>query len=699
MYHRWLTPAHLSTGNDAPKIRLKIKHCRCIRQVFETACLKSLGLLLAYSLHRIQWGTLEMRALQLESNITGTVQLLINRLRTFIGSGVVPCAVLLFTLSSCNQQILTPLEHFLMAPTPSPEDVTVNFCTDPAVQQKFAVKTLIIFDHSGSNKQNYQMAPDGSGVPYVVNNTINISASFATDPTGTLRYGTDNTPGTLLNFLSTTPPNDPLNPSRYFALIDFSDAATTYPANSSGFTSDTVDFYNYVKAESTAVVNGLTQTPNDSGATSYISALKAAYDVINFDVQNAKKCAALPKTNAPTTNCPSPGVQVSSSYVIVFMSDGSPITDISGIGVDSSGHIVVTGAIAVTREDTNKILGSVQTIMGLTADTKFVAGVNLFSIYYYNPTNAIDGTGQALLAQMAKLGNGLHYNAVSGSKIDYSRFVPPSKLVKYTLSDIFVTNSSTVWGSDGTLKVDTDGDGLSDELEIATGSDPNKKDSNGNGVSDFVEYQLAHGTPCTLKNGTGRCIDTPINYAATACSGVSSSVVSGQRVFAATDPNGLNDCEKIILGDVGGINNPDSNGDTIPDWLEFKNGVPFQLGADPASTLTGADGYSAYQKIKLSLPTNLPLTQFKGLTPAHYQLTPISSNGNQDCYKLDVTNLTLIGSNNLIRVDVVEKSDLLQDKYLYRTAQKVSPGTNGNLIFNDWNNAGEISAGTWKKWP
>ncbi|MBC7397397.1 MAG: hypothetical protein H7333_08135 [Bdellovibrionales bacterium] len=600
------------------------------------------------------------------------------------------CALLPLTLIACNiESTLVPLEHFIASVVPPQKLVNVSFCTDPAVQAKFAVKTLIIFDHSGSNKQNYLMNEDGTGTPKITNGNVTISRNYATDPTGQLRYGDITTPGTLLHFLSTTPANDPLNPSKYFAVIDFSDAATTYPPNNSGFTSDVADFYDHISTAATsASLNGV-GVPMDNGATSYLSALTSAYNIINFDVQKAKVCALRPRTTAPSTDCPSPGVPVASSYVIVFISDGAPIVDISGIGLDANGNVIVTGAISITREPTNEILGSVQSIIGLNSNTKYVAGINLFSIFYFNPTNNLDRSAQTLLAQMAKVGNGISYSAVSGSKLDYTRFVPAAKLIKYTLSDIFVTNSSVTWGADGTLKKDSDADGLSDEQEAAFGTSSTDPDSDGNGVSDLVEYQVARGARSS----------TTINYASGLCSGVASRMVNGKRIFNSSDPNGLNDCEKIVLSDTGGINNPDSNGDSVPDWLEFKNGVPFQLGAVPASTGSSSDGYTPYDKIKFSLPTNLQLSQVRNLVPARYRLTEISNTSIKNCYNLDVTDLPMIGTDNRIRIDVVEKSELLQDKYLYRVAEKPFSGSSMTLHFNDWSDPAEVAAGTWKAWP
>ena len=307
-----------------------------------------------------------------------------------------PSCLLALALSSCKaSDTLIPLERFILASSPPAKLVNVSFCTDPAVQAKFTVKTLIIFDHSGSNKQNYLMTPDGSGSPQISGGNITISRDYGTDPTGSLRYGDTSTPGTLLNFLSTTPANDPANPSRYFAMINFSDAATTYPPNNSGFTSDVSDFYNHIQQEATSSAPNGAGVPLDTGATSYLSALTSAYNIINFDIQKAKTCAALPRTAPATPDCSSPGVQVASSYVIVLMSDGSPIIDISGIGIAPNGNVVVTGAINITREPTNQILASVQTIIGLTSNTKYVAGINLYSIFYYNPKNNMDRNAQS----------------------------------------------------------------------------------------------------------------------------------------------------------------------------------------------------------------------------------------------------------------------------------------------------------------
>ncbi len=571
--------------------------------------------------------------------------------------------------------------------------VGVNFCTPIAQQQKLYLKTLIILDHSGSNGQNYKMAADGSGAPDVSSGTLVVSPQYATDPQGFTRYGKTTSPGTLLNYLSTLSPNDPADPTRFFALVNFSSDASTYPTNSIGFTSDISGFYNHVVSDAGAPAGN----PNDSGGTSYLSALNAAYNIINNDVQAAKNCSALPTSATPTASCPKPGTVTPSSYVVIFMSDGSPIIKIEGVGTDPSGNVVVTGDLVITKESTNEILGKVGSMVDLQTNNKFVASVNFFTIYYYHEGN-IDASSQTLLSQMAKTGNGLPYNALSGSNINYAQFQPPTKQVQYILSDIFVTNTNGVWWN-GNYVLDSDGDGLPDDVEKAWGSNPLKAISDGNGVSDLVKYKLTNASPCQSKNANGLCRDAVVNYKAGLCSAISTTSPGGVLTYKSSDPNGLNDCEKVLLNNQAGIGVPDSNQDSIPDWLEFINNVPFQAGSLPAVSQVNQDGYTTYQKIKYSLPVATPLNTMLNVLPANYNLTQVSSTALQTCYQLNVTHFPIVGPNNKVRVDITMKSNLIKDSYVYRVGLK-SFGTNSNsLFFNDWTDATEISNKTWSSWP
>ncbi|MGZ3743422.1 MAG: thrombospondin type 3 repeat-containing protein, partial [Pseudobdellovibrionaceae bacterium] len=454
----------------------------------------------------------------------------------FASTRVSACIALILTLISCGKVTpLDPLEAISLSENPVYQ-VQMNFCTPPPAEQKQYLKTIIILDHSGSNQQNYKMSATGDGSPDISTGKVIISTQLGTDPKGLLRYGSPTTSGTLLNYLGTLAPNDATDPTRFFALVDFNSTASTYPASSSGFTSDIPGFYNHVYDDAGAASGG---APNDTNGTDYLAALTAAYNIMDNDIQNAKNCAAKTTTAAPTASCPKPGVTISSSYVIVFMSDGSPITAVSGFGADG----VITGTISLTKESNAEILAKVGAITDLKANDKYVTSINMHTIYYYYPGN-VDTSGQSLLAEMAKAGNGLSYNALSGSNIDYSQFQPPKKQVTYTLSDVFVTNASAVWWTDGKYHADTDGDGLPDDIEKALGTDPKKYSTANNGVSDLIRYRLANGTA--------------INYKAGACSGIASSTVGGVFTYKSSDPNGLNDCEKLILSDSAGIGSPDS---------------------------------------------------------------------------------------------------------------------------------------------
>lgn len=599
---------------------------------------------------------------------------------------------------ACSPRGLEPLQKLLVS-APDVREVDVNFCTDPAQVVKSKLKYVIVLDHSGSNLENYKMDPT-TGLPDLATGNIQILPALGTDPQRSARYGDTATPGTLLNFLSTMPPNDPADPSYYFALFTFSGAVSSYPPNISGFTSDIAGFA--AKVADSAINTG------DSGPTNYLSTLRAAQTLIQSDINLAIQCAGKSKTAAPTPQCPKPGVAVSSTYVLVFMSDGAPILAINGIGKLADGTIVQTGQITVDRQSSREILGTVAGIMGLQSNTRYVDSINLFTIYYYQPSNPDYGASK-LLQDMATVGNGVSYDITSGSNIDYRRFTPPQRLLKYTLADVFVTNDNAVFGANGELLLDSDSDGLADPVELELGSDPHNPDSDGNGVSDFVEHAL-NQTPCAAKAG-GVCVksNSTMNYATNLCVGIKTSpasaapppsrAVSNPIAFSASDPDGLNDCEKMLLNDGGGINNPDSNSDLIPDWLEFRNHVPFQLGSSSAADSQDSDGMSYYQKIKTSLPARLPLYKIVSPNPSKYNLNLLSTSTIQDCYELQVTDFPKSGSANTARVEVILKSPLYQDRYLYRVGRKRFSGDGNRLLFNDWNDAGEIAAKTWGSWP
>ena len=143
---------------------------------------------------------------------------------------------------------LDPLNKKLSSETPS-LSVEADFCTTPDYEKETHLKMVVVLDKSGSNMENYEMNPNGT--PRMVNGTINLSPEFATDPTGQMRYGRVDEPGTLLNYLDQKE-QDPLDPRHHFALVEFSTGVTTYPLGSSGFTSDIDAFQAVVEQRANA---------------------------------------------------------------------------------------------------------------------------------------------------------------------------------------------------------------------------------------------------------------------------------------------------------------------------------------------------------------------------------------------------------------------------------------------------------------
>lgn len=593
----------------------------------------------------------------------------------------------LVLIAACaKQDPLRPLEPLNLA-SQAVHSAKIDFCTEPAYDQKQYLKTIIILDHSQSNQNNFHMLPDGTGFPSL---PLDISTGYASDPLGTFRYGNVITPGTLLNFLSGLPPNDPVDPLKYFALVNFATDVETYPANSSGFTSDIPAFFNRVQTDATSSGG----SPADAGATDYLRALQSAEAIIDNDITLATTCAARPVTAPPDAQCPNPGIAVASSYVIVFVSDGAPVISFT---LDTTQTPPV---VNMTRENATDILALVSTIAGKVTNFRYVTSVNMFTVYYYNPTNNPDLSASSLLASMAKVGNGISYIGQSGQNLDWTQFQIPKKRITFAVSDIFVTNESVNWWNDGVLRIDTDFDGLPDAIETAFGTNPLLASTQNNGIKDLVRYHLANGL-CANKNAMGVCLDAfPANIGA-ACSGITQP----GGIWNSSDPNGLNDCEKRLLADTAGINNPDSNGDLIVDWLEFKHGIPFQVGTAPAVNTPNQDGYTVYQKIKYSLPLNVSAQQMVNLQPSRYTSVLTSSTADQNCYQVTVDDLPVIGDDNQVRVDIVMKSDLLQSTYLYHVGKKRFTPGNNTVTFRDWNDPTEqmltnpaLTADTWKNW-
>jgi len=135
----------------------------------------------------------------------------------------------------------------------------------------------------------------------------------------------------------------------------------------------------------------------------------------------------------------------------------------------------------------------------------------------------------------------------------------------------------TPFGS-GPDALDSDGDGLTDEQELALGTDPFDMDTDGDGVFDGEEV-LLYGTNPLLWDTDGDGLSDGQEVSGTL-------PVFTSPLLADTDGDGINDYEQIYGGTFR-----DSDGDGLRDRDEFR------LGTDPYNPDSDSDGLSDGEEV------------------------------------------------------------------------------------------------------
>jgi hypothetical protein len=522
--------------------------------------------------------------------------------------------VLALNVISCQQQSLHPLAQAKISSIPMYGTVDAHFCmtTPAAVQAK--VKYLFILDKSASNQFGLSLSPnDATG----------------TDPNGARRYGP------LNQFINNLVP-DP-NTLTYFSIIDFN--TTAYQIKDPNgvtlktFTNDTQSFLGTITHDWIGGGTRLAPVPNDSGFTNYVAALSLAETLIVNDAQ----------TEAGNPSNP----PVKSTYQIIFVSDGVPTIP---------GPLGTT--VTQTQTDILPLISSILSHQNDVTLTPYINGIVLSTAYYFR---ALEITAaETLLQKMATAGNGQYLQFGSGQGITYQAFAPVLQSPRAILGDIFVENKNAVWWDDGRLLLDSDGDGLPDEIERKLGSNPLVADSDGNGISDLVEYRMT-GQPCA----DAKC-NPALRNNYSICDGLSPVVGNGNtRTFPDSDSDGLNDCEEFLL--KSDRFNFSSNNDFIPDFLAFKSNISFLPGIGNTNANSTADGLSNYAKLKLGMPIGIdPPANFVSRTT---DLEPEDSTDGSNCYHLVVSKVAVLGPNNTIRMYVEQNTAAVQDSPSMRIAE------------------------------
>jgi hypothetical protein len=388
--------------------------------------------------------------------------------------------------------------------------------------------------------------------------------------------------------------------------------------------------------------------------TDYQGALGAAYRMISQDIATS-----------------SPAEIARSKYIIIFFSDGTPDPQCSasptpcGTG-DCLAHQHCRATVCkddylictVPRKDwataftvptlaslypdleagadynlTPQILRAVDDIMGLQ-DFYHVGEIRLHTAFLYDPEAASDPLaapfgldregGVALMTAMAEHGLGTFTEFDSASKIDFLSINYTPYIEENALAGVLATNLSVIDTGDG-LEADSDGDGLTDAQEqaghtcVTAGpgcSDP--ADSDGDGYTDLFEE----------RNRVSGFDPLDPNKPLTPCS-------------SKRDRDGdlLRDCEEDFLKTNSRL--PDSDGDRIPDGLEFRAGMD-PLDRTDAFGDMDSDGDRNLDEITAHTNPNVAPPPSYQPTRYLYDVAPFTKDTGERCYHLDVRHIKLL---------------------------------------------------------
>lgn len=217
--------------------------------------------------------------------------------------------------------------------------------------------------------------------------------------------------------------------------------------------------------------------------------------------------------------------------------------------------VLMTGGEPAPLEDGNwddTIVAMQEAVTALKEDVEYEASAFSLHTMHLAPQDSPDET-ETLLRQMAFAGGGKYekFNSPDAITLEHIGLLKLSSL--FEAKKIVVANVNALPGLDG-AKLDSDGDGLSDEVEQKLGTFVHQADSDNDGVGDFVEKM-------TLTNPLVADVKPDV------C-----AVLEGPP-FGDVDSDRLNDCEELLVGTDYSLT--DSDGDGITDWLELVFGTDY----------------------------------------------------------------------------------------------------------------------------
>ncbi len=233
----------------------------------------------------------------------------------------------------------------------------------------------------------------------------------------------------------------------------------------------------------------------------------------------------------------------------------------------------------------------------------------------------------AIGVDMALAAAGSYERFGTADRLDISRIDYRSTQRRFALKNFLVDNRNSIPTAEG-LRVDSDGDGLSDEAELriegvdADGVrrtlDPLSADTDGDFFSDRVEHLLRTvGLDPFIPNLPPGCDDPTVDR----------------------DGDGLTDCEEQLLGSDSTLF--DTDGDGIPDGIEVRRGTNVLV----ADVLDDLDQDGVPNGIEISAHTDVTSNDARVRAELAQRTRVVTSGVTGDqrtCYDLRVSNISLV---------------------------------------------------------
>lgn len=266
---------------------------------------------------------------------------------------------------------------------------------------------------------------------------------------------------------------------------------------------------------------------HNTGTTDYVGTIEAMETDIRHDILNTENRDGLARTK----------------YIVIFFSDG--LDNVPG----------------ETGPRTDASVRAVENLYTMATEEYGIRHFNFHTFLLPGIDMSADDRGDCieLLEDMADAGHGQSRVFENADTIDFINIIDMRLTAEYQIKFMCAYNFNVVPGVE-ILYTDSDGDGLSDEMELNPSehwwrpTDPNVADTDGDGMSDYFEFKVS-------------TIDTPRNPVERD----SGCDTLPDGTYPDTDWDGLNDCEEFYKGT--NAFHPDTDHDGIPDSVEFYAGT------------------------------------------------------------------------------------------------------------------------------